>query len=615
MPRPRHLSPTAWLALGAILVAFVLPVAAMLGRSFFVYEVELVGGKTYVAAGEITELEEEIRFELPPDDEGRRTTVPVPRERVVEVRRVLSLAHYAAVLGDARTLGLLENSLWVAFGGAFAALLLGLPLAFILARVALPGWRLLGALALGPAVLPPFFIALGGARQMQHLLIALFDLSGATLQIVNCSIVFGCVLYPFVVVLVGPALAAVPAGPVEAARLLGGRRGALRHVVWPAVRPSVVGAFVLCFVLAITDFSVPDLLGFMLPAGEQPAHVFATEIRLAWEKHRNYGRAVATGAPFLLVTAGLVAVAVACLRRSPVLAAGDAGRRRARLAPTPIRLGAAYLVLALVLGVSLVLPLVGIASWTSTGESIAGGTNAERQVVEESGSLFEFSKALDATAGIRPQRTRWFKMSVAAALLAMLVGAALARAAVRGGRFWRVVALCAGALPLAVPGIVLSLGTILFWSELDVAVVQRGLLQPVLVLLARFLPFALLASWLALRGVRRGHEEAATLLGAGPVTQAVRVWGPPSLRGILVGGLLVLILALREFESVMLIEPRIYLARVYEKIHFSRLADEANLLFLYILYVLGPCLGVAALLSLGRSGPKPRPGPSAPPRI
>ncbi|MDJ0975862.1 MAG: hypothetical protein QNJ98_15485 [Planctomycetota bacterium] len=602
MPLRRSPSPTAWIALAAISVALLLPVAAMFGRSFFVYEVELTNGKTYVAAGEITELEEEIRFELPPDDEGRRITVPVLRERLVEVRRVVSLDHYRAVLGDARTLGLLENSLWMAFGGAFAALLFGLPVAWILARIRLPGWRVLGALALGPAVLPPFFIALGGARNIQQVLIAAFDLSGGTLQIVNASIVFGCVLYPFVIVLVGPALAAVPAGPVEAARLLGGRGAAMRRVVWPAVRPSVVGAFVLCFVMAISDFSVPDLLGFMLPAGEQPAHVFATEIRLAWEKHRNYGRAVATGAPFLIVTATLVLTALAFLRKSPVLAAADAGRRRERLAPTPLRLGVGYLVLACVLGVALVMPLLGIASWTSSGESIAGGSNAERQVVEESGSLFQFSEALDATAGIRPQRERWFKMAGAAALLAMLIAAALARAAVRGGRGWRIFAVVAGALPLAVPGIVLSLGTLLFWSELDVEIARRGLLQPVLVLVARFLPFALLASWLALRGVRRGHEEAATLLGAGSTTQTTRIWGPLAMRGILVGGLLVLILALREFESVMLIEPRIYLARVYEKIHFSRLADEANLLFLYIIYVLGPCLGVALLLGLRRKG-------------
>lgn len=581
------------------MVALVLPLLSMLARSFRVYEVELSSGKTYTAAGEVETVEGEVRFELPPDAEGRRTQVSLSEDRVAQVRAVASLDHYRAVFEDGRTGGLLRNSLWMAFGGALMALLLGLPMAWILWRTRLPGRRFIGILALAPAILPPFFIALGGARHLQEVVLWLVS-DGPTLQILNCSIVFGCVLYPFVVVLVGPALAAIPAGPCEAARLLGGRRAVTAHVVWPAIRPAVVGAFVLCFVIAITDFAVPDLLGFMLPAGKQTAHVFSTEIRVAWEKHRDYGRAVATGAPFVLVTASLVVVALACLRRSPVLTAADAGRRRAPLPLSPLRAAGCYVIVLAVIGVAFLMPLGSIASWASSGETIAAGTSAASDRVEDSGSLFEFGKALDGTPGIREQRTRWLKMSGGAALIAMLLGLLLARAAVRRGRFWKVVAVACGALPLAIPGVVLSLGTILFWSDLDVAVVQRGLLQPILVLTARFLPFALLASWLALRTTRRSHEEAATLLGAGRTTRALRIWGPTAVRGALVGGLLVLILSLREFESVMLIEPRIYLARLYEKIHFSRLADEANLLFLYLLYVLVPALAVAGLLGVVR---------------
>ena len=160
----------------------------------------------------------------------------------------------------------------------------------------------------------------------------------------------------------------------------------------------------------------------------------------------------------------------------------------------------------------------------------------------------------------------------------------------------RILVVVIGALPLAVPGIVLSVGTILFWTPLKVGWVEGGIARSVLVLAVKFLPFALLAAWLALRGVRRGHEEVAATLGTGAVGRAIWIWGPLSLRGVLVGGLLVLILALREFESVMLIDPRIYLARLYEKIHFSRLADEANLLILYMLYVLVPVLLVAVLV-------------------
>jgi ABC-type Fe3+ transport system permease subunit len=304
---------------------------------------------------------------------------------------------------------------------------------------------------------------------------------------------------------------------------------------------------------------------------------------------------VATAAPLLLVTIGLVLVVLLCLRRSPALTTGS-GAVRPRIRHVGMRI-ASYCLLGVVLWCTLGLPLSGIASWPSKGESSASGTSADQQLVEGSGALFEFRKALDATPGIREQRSRWLQLALATALLAMLIATPLARAATRRGRRWGLVALVAGAVPLAVPGIVLAIGTILLWTDNPLGGANAGLMRPTLVLVARFLPFALLATWLWLRRAPVGREEAGASLGAGPVTRALRIWGPPGIRGVLVGGLLVLILALREFEAVMLIEPRIYLARLYEKIHFSRLADEANLLLLYLLYVLVPVLALGLLLT------------------
>ncbi len=591
----RSLLDPAWWALAFVFVALCLPLLVMGARSLQVEELVLVDGRVVQAAGAIRATDDAYSFEMPPDPRGVRQGVRLPKEQVAEIRSVWSMHHYRTVFSDSRAMALLDNSLYMALGAALMALLIGFPVAWVLGRMALPGWRLLAALCLAPAVLPPFFIALGGARSWQAWLIDSFGLGGAALQMVNAAIVFGSVLFPFVVVLVAPALASVPAGPHEAARLLGGKRAAWRHVTLPAIWPSVLGAFVLCFVMALTDFAVPDLLGFMLPAGEPPAHVFSTEIRLQWEKASNMGRAVATAAPLLLVTLGLVVVVLLCLRRSPALTT-TSGAVRARIRHMGLRIGS-YCLLGVVLWCTLGLPLSGIASWPNKGESSASGTSADQQVVEGSGALFEFGKALDATPGIREQRSRWLQLALATALLAMLVATPLVRAATRRRRWWAFAALLAGAVPLAVPGIVLAIGTILLWTDSPLGAANAGLLRPTLVLVARFLPFALLATWLWLRSARVGREEAAASLGAGPATRALRIWGPLGVRGVLVGGLLVLILALREFEAVMLIEPRIYLARLYEKIHFSRLADEANLLLLYLLYVLVPVLALGLLLT------------------
>ena len=59
-------------------------------------------------------------------------------------------------------------------------------------------------------------------------------------------------------------------------------------------------------------------------------------------------------------------------------------------------------------------------------------------------------------------------------------------------------------------------------------------------------------------------------------------------------------LALRELDAVILVDARILPMRLYDKIHFNRMADEANLLFLCLTYLLVPALLYAVVLMLRR---------------
>ena len=63
------------------------------------------------------------------------------------------------------------------------------------------------------------------------------------------------------------------------------------------------------------------------------------------------------------------------------------------------------------------------------------------------------------------------------------------------------------------------------------------------------------------------------------------------------GGLVVLVLSLRELDAIMLIDGRVLPMRLYDKIHFNRMGDEANLLFLCLGYLLVPALLCAALVA------------------
>ncbi|MFV1959269.1 MAG: ABC transporter permease, partial [Planctomycetota bacterium] len=588
-------------ALGIVLLALVLPVGALLVRSFLIQEVVLVDGTRLRAVGEVETLDVPgrgamVSFATQDAPGAERQPRQVPQQDVRRIETRPSFDHYRAVFADARTLGLVENSLRIAVGAVLVALLLGLPLAFVLGRTALPGRRIFLALSMGPAILPPLFLAMGGAIPIGGALHGAFGLSGSALQLTTASVVFGFGLYPLVVLLVGQGLAAVPAGPWEAALLLGGQSAAFRRVVLPAVLPAVLGASTLVFVLALADFAVPDTLGFTLPHVTTPANVFPTEILLQWKQNGNTGRAVATGVPLLLVTLVLVPVSLLLLRRSPVTGGGEGrrGRPRLQLARWRTRLAAWFVVLG-ILALTLVLPLAGVLSWAEGGGATAQSGTATASASARA-KLFDFQGALDRTPGSREEISRWLKTGAATAILALVVAVILVRWALRRGRAVRALVLALGALPLAVPGLVLTVGTLLFWIRLDIGWADRSIVRSVFALTARFLPFALLAAWLALRGVRRGQEEAASLLGAGPATRAGRIWGPLALRGLLGGALVVLILALREVDAVVLVDPRIFPMRLYDKIHFSRLADEANLALLWVGILLVPAIVVTLLL-------------------
>lgn len=604
-------NPFVWFAWAVVLVGLLLPMGLMLLRSVTFQDVVLQDGTVHHPVGRVIVTDVEHLYSLEvvqADGTTKKQPWSEDNEDVAEVRTRYALDHYSRLVSDPRTLGLVRNSVVIAGGGALLALLLGVPMAWILFVLVPHGNRVLAVLrwplvllSITPAVLPPFFVALGGARTMQGWLMDALGVEGGTLQILNSILVFGSTLYPLYILFVGPALARVPAGPWEAARILGGRRAAWRAVTVPVVLPAIAGAYLLAFVLALNDFAVVDVLGFMLPKGGAPAHVFATEVFLQWKQGGNTPRAVATCAPFVVVTLGLLFAAAAFLRRSRAFHAGRAGRRlRPARTGVWVQVGA-LLVLVVVLRITVFMPLLGIASWAGDGgESAAGGSGTAAPAAASDIGLFEFRRTLEATDGAVEQAKRWLETAFFAALLAMAVAAPLARQLTRGGRFARGAVLGVAGLAIAWPGLVLGGGTTMFWQAIPgewVRPIEESILRSVLVLAMKFLPFALVGAWLGLRQVRPDHERAAALLGAGPWRRAWRIVTPTAWVGVAAGGLMVWLLALRELDSIVLVDARILPMVLYNAIHFNRMAVQANLLFLCLLCFLNPI--VWALLVAG----------------
>lgn len=156
------------------------------------------------------------------------------------------------------------DALWLSLQSATLATLLclalGVPLAWLLARVEFPGRRFVRALVTVPLVLPP---VVGGVALLlvfgrNGMLGAWLDsVFGITLPFTTSGVVLAesFVAMPFLVVSVEGALRGADTRYEEAAATLGaGRWTAFTHVTLPLVAPGIAAGAVLCWARALGEF-------------------------------------------------------------------------------------------------------------------------------------------------------------------------------------------------------------------------------------------------------------------------------------------------------------------------------------------------------------------------
>jgi molybdate transport system permease protein len=163
-------------------------------------------------------------------------------------------------LRDADVLEPLRLSLLTASAATTVCLVLGVPLAWYLARSDLPGRRLVRALVTVPLVLPPvvggvaLLLVLGRGGLVGSRLDTWF---GFSLPFTTAGVIVAeaFVAMPFLVIAVEGALRSADPRLEEAAATLGASRWhAFRRVTLPVVAPGVVAGGVLCWARALGEF-------------------------------------------------------------------------------------------------------------------------------------------------------------------------------------------------------------------------------------------------------------------------------------------------------------------------------------------------------------------------
>ena len=169
----------------------------------------------------------------------------------------------------------LRLSLVCSLGAVAVSVLLGLPLAFLLARVDFPGRNLVRALTTLPMVLPPvvggvaLLLAFGRRGLVGQWLDRAF---GITLPFTTLGAVLAeaFVAMPFLVITVEAGLRAMDRRFEDAAATLGaGRWTTLRRVTLPLIAPSLGAGMALCWARALGEFGATITFAGNLPGVTQ----------------------------------------------------------------------------------------------------------------------------------------------------------------------------------------------------------------------------------------------------------------------------------------------------------------------------------------------------------
>jgi thiamine transport system permease protein len=443
-----------------------------------------------------------------------------------------------------------------AFYSTLAALALGLPGAWVLARFEFPGRRTLRSLTILPFVVPSIMVAVGfvatfGANGTLNAVLRAAGLPPVDLLFTLEAIVVAHAFYnaPLVARVVTAAWEGVDARRVETARSLGaGPRRAFRDVVWPQLRPAVLVGATLTFVFTFASFPIVLALGGLQLATVE-VFVFSKVRDLAYAEAATLATletAISLGLTYAYLryearTRGAGGGVNPLPRRPFVPDDWTATRAVTRLAV------AGYAVVVLVVFVGPVVSML-LASLTAGDGSLTLAHYEFLLARQTTGASFQVKPF--------PAVVNSLVFAGGTLLVALPMGLALSVLTTRQFR-GRVVVDALTMAPLAVSGIVVGLGLLrglVFGLDVgDYRIQATGAVAVVAAHAVGAYPFVVRNVAPLLAGLDDRLVESARSLGASRVRALVDVELPLVAPGLVAGAAFAVAISIGEFDSTVIL--------------------------------------------------------------
>ena len=463
----------------------------------------------------------------------------IPNEEAVSLSN-LTLANFERFTEPGSYQNAFRNSMVVGLLTTAIAVLLALPAAFAVARIAMPLRGLIVALSVIPLISPPFIgayswvLLLGRSGIVSHYLdtwlgIELPSIYGAFGIILALSLSY----FPYVFLIVQGALAASDPNIEESAEVMGASRWRiLRTITFPMVAPAIAAGAMIVFIKAIGNFGVPAILG-----GE--FYVLPTLIYFQIHGFFNLNGAAAIA----MVNVALTLIAILVLTRSNkrrrFITVTSVTRRAKRMTGRGARVFA-NVYCWVVLSAALIPQMMVIYSsfaeqWAATVFPTAYGFDNYRNVLNNLSPLLN-SVTL---AGI-------------ATLLCVVFGTVASYASVRkrfAGKWALDLTIM---LPFVLPGIVTGVAYLTTFNDGLIVLSGTGTIL-VLAYFVRRIAYTFRSVTAAMSQVDEKLEEASTVCGATWFTSMRLVTVPLAAPGIVAGAIIVFATLISEMSVTILL--------------------------------------------------------------
>ncbi|WP_372813589.1 ABC transporter permease [Paenibacillus sp.] len=428
----------------------------------------------------------------------------------------ITFANYVTLFRDPAILTSMTNSLKVVVPSTIIATILGVLLAWIVARTNIRGKKIWQTLLATPYLIPPFVGAiswtylLGPVGLINGWYMDIFQQTEPLVDIYSMSgMVFVMSIYgytiPYIVVL--PAIQKIDASVEEASRISGASvLRTMKDITLPLISPAILGGMLLLFMNLLADFGIPAVLGSPNDINLMTTQIYQTIINV--DKPNSLQIAAANS--MLLALFGIIGLQLyqKIIKSSKyvVVSGKHPSGEKTSLGSwkTPV-----YVFLIIIIFVTTVAPICA-AIFTSLLKAFGAPNSWSNLTFRNYEMIFEIES-------VRRAVMNSFSLAAIAGFVIAVLGLLLSYMIIRGKMFGSQLVESLVAIPYAVPGTIVGLAMILAFVN-PVPIVGWNLYSTYMILLvaylARFMNLGLQTISGAMAQIHPSLEEASRISGA-----------------------------------------------------------------------------------------------------